>query len=457
MTTIFNAAKTFATWGTLGPTGDRVKSVLLTTPANTHTCVADGTITAVGIKLRSIIPTPGGTVNVGIYNITADTSGHNGVLLAQASIPIHVDSTNNPGGDEYTFYSAVTSISVTSGMVIAIGHGVPTVDIVSEVYSPTCIAISGNTAVLPGTFAENDGGYSAEMYATLVDSTPVIIDCGDSGSNVLRASRTESINCSLFSTLTSGSLDGGIALAAISAPVGVGTITLPTLVDSSAIGLFGSRTLTVSDGTNSDSIAVTFLPISTTAYPPVNQSYVTLAGTLDTSINSCLYNLSPAAVAGDQIVYETSTFTPIGTDGKFSTDLSGTQTLWHIKASTGVARSFTLTTDASGGSDLTVTLTGVSSTANVGTITPSLGSVSDISVNLTGVAATANVGNITPSLGGSPLSVNLTGVNATANTGTIVASLTAYVANTLSDNLPRFLVDSVKKLRKTFRKSFRKK
>lgn len=158
---------------------------------------------------------------------------------------------------------------------------------------------------------------------------------------------------------------------------------------------YGTKTVTVT--------GVGGTPTTTTSFqPPTGWNYVTLSGTLNTTTTGVINGFSPAAVVTDQIVFETANGS-VDAQGNYTGDYDGTQTMWHIKASDGVARSYSVVT------------------------------------------------------GATPLSVTLTGVSATANVGTIVASITAYVPGTVSDSLPKFLKDAVKAFRKPFSKSFRKK
>lgn len=220
-------------------------------------------------------------------------------------------------------------------------------------------------------------------------------------------------------TVTSASL-GRMSADSLSATSGNGTIHFPTLVDGAQFELFGKRIVTAGDGTNTAKYAVTF---NTAA----GWNYVTLYGTLNTTTTGVLNTFSPAAVAGDQIVFETSKGTVDG-QGYPLSDYDGTQTMWHIQASTGTARSYSVVTGTPG-----------------------------LSATLTGVSATANVGTLTATLGGAGLSTTLTGVSATASVGSITATVSEYVISTATDSLPKFLKAAVKAFRKPFSKSFRKK
>lgn len=265
---------------------------------------------------------------------------------------------------------------------------------------------------------------------------------------------------------------GTLAATSISDTSGDGTHSVPSLTDGVAHELYGTKTVTITGTGGSPTTTTSFQPLST-------QSFVTLSGTLNTTNTGALYNFSPAAVVGDQIIYTTSTVT-IDAQGNITTDFEGAQTLWHIEAATKTARSYTLTTGVSG---LTATVTGVSVTTEVGTLSAVLGGTTlvanvtgqaastsvgtlsavlggapDLVATVTGQAATTAVGTISVTLGGATLNATVTGVSAATGFGSLTATLTEYVETVFnSDTLPKLINKMVKPFRKSIRKLFRKK
>lgn len=272
-------------------------------------------------------------------------------------------------------------------------------------YTPTNAAIA--TAAHDGTTI----GALAYVAAVSIDSYPATIRSGSTGN----AYTTTGL--SAVSSITIGALSA----TSLSDTAGDGTHSVPSLVDGVAHQLYGTKTVTINGTGGSPTTTTQFSPLST-------QSYVTLSGTLNTTNTGVLYNFSPAAAVGDQIVFDTAKGA-VDAQGNYSGDYDGAQTMWHIDATDNVARSYTVTT----------------------------GVAADLIVSLTGVAATAAVGTITTSLGSSPVSVTLSGVSTTATIGTITANITEYILSTSNDTLPKFITDSVAKFKKIFKKSFRKK
>lgn len=411
-------------------------TVMNTTTGFTFTVPAGGIIiTELARGMDSAPSQAGGTFNIGVYDITSGVAG--ATLLGQATANCRSD---NAG---YVWHTVTgLNINVAAGKVISIAATPPTVQCWhtrgadgQDYYTP-----ASSQTTLSSTWTANGTGRAIPLRAgySLASPPPTLYDLN--GNNVVKVgSSGNTISTAGLGTLTSLTI-GGISATSLSAPGGDGTFSFPGYVDGVVTSLLGTVTAVAGDGTNTANRSVTLQPTD-------GWSYVTLSGTLNSSNTGILYNFSPAAVAGDQIVFESGNVI-VDAQGNIETDTN--TTLWHIQTSTGIARSVSVTVEGTAltvgltgvsatanvgtitpslgpAPDLSVSLTGVAATANVGTITPSLGSGADINVSLTGVAGTAAVGTITPSLGGAPLGVTLTGVSATANTGSIVASITAYI------------------------------
>lgn len=363
--------------------------------------------------------TPGSGSEAGHCYLNTSLTGFS-LILQGTNVKLRKEVAGSGGADIATTTRTITGITTIStsfntstGAISVKENGV---EFLTGTYTDT---LSG----LRGGIQHYYPGGGTQLYRTLntvTSASSASIDDINSGGVIRVGSTGNTISTTNLGTLTTLTV-GSVSATSISAIGGDGTFSMPAFVDGGTYQLLGTKTVTAGDGTDSATL-------SKTLDAPTNYAYVTLSGTLNTTITGVLYNFSPAAVVTDQIAYD-STKGTVDAQGNYEGDFDGTQTMWHIKASDGVTRSYDVITGAGSG----------------------------LTVNLTGVSATANVGTITPSLGGSPLSVTLTGVGSTANTGTVVASLTAFVAGAVSDNLPKFLVDSIVKLRKTFRKSFRKK
>jgi len=173
-----------------------------------------------------------------------------------------------------------------------------------------------------GTFGAD---YLISVGAT-IDSYPATVRSGDTGVTFTTTGLTA------ISSITLGSL----AAIGISETSGDGTHSVPNLTDENVHGLYGTRTVTINGAGGSPTTTTNFQPLS-------SQSYITLSGTLNTSINGILYNFSPAAVAGDQMVWDTAKGT-CDAQGNYETSHDGIQYLWHIQGSTGTARMVVLIT-----------------------------------------------------------------------------------------------------------------
>lgn len=347
-------------------------------------------------------------------------------------------STTNSGSATYRL-----SITLSTGAVVVTKNSV---QVLTGTYADI---VSG---LHPGIQSYIYGGTGAS-YASLTTSTGTgvartIDSIGSSGVVTLGAAGS-AITTSGLGTLTSLTING-VAVTALSATGGDGTFTAPAMAEGLSVGLLGSSVGAIAgDGTNTASTTCTLAL-------PVGWSYVTLSGTLNTSTASLLYNAAPAVAVNDQIVGESAKIS-LYPSLDAETDYVGTQTLYHIDATDGIWRSFSLTTGnvgggltanvtgvsatanvgsvtvTLGGAELTANVTGVSATANVGAVSVTLGGAPDLTADVTGVAATASVGTVSVTLGGSPISANVTGVSTTANVGNLTITLTAYVPPTNSN------------------------
>lgn len=124
---------------------------------------------------------------------------------------------------------------------------------------------------------------------------------------------------------------GSLAATSISDTAGDGTHSLPTLVDETVHELFGTKTISFNAG------AAT---VSREFLPPTGNDFVVLSGTINTATGAVGADFSPAVVVGDQIVKPVEL--DIDEQGNILGD-DGVYTIWHMQASTKIARSYKLT------------------------------------------------------------------------------------------------------------------
>lgn len=335
--------------------------------------------------------------------ITASSITLRNEVSASAGSTIASLSTTNSGSVTY-----LVSVNLSTGAVVVTKNG-------TQVLTGT---YGGSTSGLrPGIQSYIYDGTGAS-FVSLVTSTGTgvartVDSVGSSGVVTLGATGVPITTTGLgnLSTVTIS----GVAVSALSADGGDGTFTAPSPVDGAALGLLGAgKPLIAGDGTNTASTTVT-------TAPPTGWSYVTLAGTLNTSQTSLLYQASPAVAIGHQIVGETAKIT-LYQSLDAETSYVGSQTLWHIDATDGVWRSFTLTTGNAGGGGATATPSGVQAVASVGVVTASGGGKSTPS----GVQATASVGTVTAS-GGAKAAPSSPGMTSTVGTVVGKGGATALV------------------------------
>lgn len=186
-----------------------------------------------------------------------------------------------------------------------------------------------------GLFWE-DSGSAGISAATLSNASAVATV--DSYPATVRSGQTGIAYTTTGLSSVSGITVGPLSATSLSDTAGDGTHALPGLVDTVAHQLYGTKTVTVT-GTGGT-------PTTTTSFlPPTGWNYVTLSGTLNTTTTGVINGFSPAAVVTDQIVFETIKGS-VDAQGNYTGDYDGTQTVWHIQASTGIARSYLVVTGA---------------------------------------------------------------------------------------------------------------
>lgn len=296
------------------------------------------------------------------------------------------------------------------------------------------------TGTLTDTYTPSAGApqYTHLLFKASAGSVSATIDDINTTEVVRVSSTGNTISTTGLGALTTLTI-GGKSATSISATGGDGTFSMPAFSDGVAYSLMGTKTATAGDGTNTADLSVSLLPMT-------GWNYVTLSGTLNTTTTGVLNSFSPAAVVTDQIVFETAKAT-VDAQGNILSDYDGTQTMWHIKASDGVTRSYSVITT----SGVNFNITGLSTTMSRGTITGVSGGVIQA---ITGLSMTASRGTIAAVSGG--IKYLITGLQTSTFLGSIVGS-GGVISSLNKDSLPKFLKDAVKAFRKPFSKSFRKK
>lgn len=323
-------------------------------------------------------------------------------------------------------FTLKVELNISTGAIVVYKNTVSVIttsytDFLSNLRAGVTTYRDNSIAVVANTLVTVTGGTPSAS----IDSYPATIRSGSSG-NAYATTGLSSV---------SGITIGSLAATSISDTAGDGTHSVPSLADGVAHELYGTKTVTISGTGGSPTTTTSFQPLTT-------QNFVTLSGTLNTTNTGVLYNLSPAAVVGDQIVFLTANNTYVDAQGNFGTDLSGTQTLWHIQASTGIARSYSLITGVIGTAG-TATPGGVAATASVGSATASGGGKATPSApGMTAAVGTAvgkGGGTSAPSSLGVTSAVGTavgngggtavaTGIQATLSLGTVIAIGTGSTA-----------------------------
>lgn len=180
-------------------------------------------------------------------------------------------------------------------------------------------------------------GADGRVYSHDITLTEEVVDDATIDSvGTVRIGATVSVTVSNFDvSVSSGSLDG-VALTSASNT----SIVIPGLVDTEEVPRPGTRTLSLTGGSET---ATTDVPV---LLPTGYTSYV--ADSFTEAVNGVAVDVVPVSVAdGDFFLYQASPAAGKTTEVSelgIITNHIGTQTLWHISNSTNVARSFNVTT-----------------------------------------------------------------------------------------------------------------
>ncbi len=316
--------------GSTGPT------ILVNTAGTTFTTPTGGII--ITELARGMLSDPGYsgvTFPIGVYDITDGVT--NAPLLVQATGNARTDNSG------YVWHT-VTGLNtfVPAGRVLAAASAPPSSGVWTTRSVDGTPYYDDGTAetTMPATWPGNGAGRIIPLQVGYSLAAPPPTLNNINTNNIVRVNSTgNTISTSGIATLTSLTI-GGKAATSLNAPNGDGTFSMPGFTDEQVYSLMGTRSAVATDGTNSDNLNVTLLPAN-------GWDYVTLAGTLNTGNTGTIFSFSPTAVVNDQIVFPLSHV--VDAQGNLQTDVDGTVVFWHIQASTGVTRSFTVTTGVGAG------------------------------------------------------------------------------------------------------------
>lgn len=205
--------------------------------------------------------------------------------------------------------------------------------------SKTIANFAGATKV--GFCARSSAVSNVITAAEINYASPTSVDSINGGTNSVQIGSSGNTAATTgLTTATSASLNG-VAMTSVAGSSSPWTFTCPPLTDE-AVSPYPSGTFSITGAEGSPTLAGVAVTLPTGLVAQV------LAGALNTTNTGVLYNFSPAAAVTDQIFYP-----PVPTIGKYiiidaqgniDTDYDGTTEFWHWQASTGITRSYDVTT-----------------------------------------------------------------------------------------------------------------
>lgn len=313
-------------------------SVMLTTPAQ-------GIIITELYRGMNSAPVSGGpaTFVIGIYDVTG------GFTAAPKLFETTVTAREDNAG--YVWHGVQNlNVAVPGNRLIAIASTAPTLPI-WHTRGPEidqAIITDPRPTGLPATWTANASPRRAVPMRAGYSVGNQVINLTNVGqaNKVKLGSTGNAVNSNGLGNLTGLTL-AGIAATSVNAPNGVGTFSMPAPSDGATFGLLGAgKQAVATDGTNSPTRLFEL-------EAPDGWLYVNLAG-INTSAISLLYEFSPAAENGGQIVWQRfkvvageNLETIVHPNGFVETDVEGAQTMYYVSPSTGIWRSFEFTTGSS--------------------------------------------------------------------------------------------------------------
>lgn len=271
---------------------------------------------------------------------------------------------------------------------------------------------SGISKRLTGSFEDPYGDPAdntslVPMYFVVEDiAEPTLVEVNDGSDTIKYGSRASMRAINFTGNITSASVNTLKAVAFDN----TGFTPLP-LITGLRVPAPGAVTATVTSATESSSLSVQMTA-------PEDYEIIRLAGTLNTSANSIIYNFNPPAKVGDWIAYPTkqlvdgvmtNTNTTVLPDGSFETTINGAQLCFHLEdlldgfanvrtfpLITGQVASAPIITNVNNGSIVLGSGTGTLTVANFGALTGvTIGGVAVTGLTGSGNDYTFNIPNLT--------------------------------------------------------------
>lgn len=306
----------------------------------------------------------GGTFNCAVVDFGATVTGGtlDGVALSAANntsltVPGLVDGVTTPKIGSRTLTLTDGSLIASRQVNVGVPAGLAAVQLASNfsngidtiLYQFSPAAVVGDwiyydptegTADKYGYYTSDSVGvmtlWHVQLSTGIARSFNVVTDV-----TTVRYGVAASLTTTIYPTATGIVIDGR-TISTFSGSANNYNYTLPTLVAGAIVPRCGYRTLTITDGTTPTNYNVDVLP-------SITQTYVTL-----TSVGVGLGHVGNylTCAIGDQIVFDTATTLGVGANGvnangAIQTDYSGTQTMWHIRASDGLVTELTVITPVS--------------------------------------------------------------------------------------------------------------
>lgn len=245
------------------------------------------------------------------------------------------------------------------------------------------------------------GGVSDTFtITTLAAPAPTLVSI-NSGS--VLANSTDNTVTTTGYTAATGLTIGGVPMTSFAGSGNAYTFSVPALANGIVYPPMGSATATITDGTNAANLNVTFAPKATQGY--VTLTSVTVAVGYVGNYITC--------TVGDQIIFDLPatlavTANGVDVDGRFFSDYSGTQTMYHRNHVTGVITELSVITPAAIVADTTpdvfsfASVTGAEFTTNVtsaATVIAGITPATPVAISITGGTYSKNGGAYTASAG----------------------------------------------------------
>lgn len=298
---------------------------------------------ATAITISDIVINFTGSNNSYTYSLPALTTNAYSPLIGTRVLTITDGTTPANYNVDVTIpddmgYVTLTSVSTDSGYV-----GKYLACVVGDQIAymlPATLNVSNNGVDVDGKIHTDVSGTVNYWHIRASDGFVTRIDVTTPNVPVLYGV-SKNITTTALSTITSATI-GSYVVDNLTGANNAYAFSLPTLQTAVRIPLPGARTLSLTDGTVVEKIAINVSPMA--GYTSVILGAVNTAAGYLGSFITC--------VAGDQLLYRTAEdlsvdMNTISATGRIQSDYSGTQTMWHIRASDGLVTELTVITPLS--------------------------------------------------------------------------------------------------------------